>query len=358
MSIPSRMKDRALIVSPKKQVNYDTLVPDVDLQTGVGRRLEPKAPVFAQPESAWWTNRDNTMKGHDFTTERREISRDIQDSIQLDGDTWSLAWALAFGMGAISSVQPNIPGNPTVYDHTITPLDPASAGKDLPVTTIYTEVANVAGFSRKVHSCAIREVSIEFPPSGPPLITANFVGSGELTTAVLATPPSIVAPDLLLSQDLVFAYGPQAAPVDISSRVVPGSVRFGFGWGLDDENARRPHATKGIFRHRAWVGRPDITLEWQEHVDDADATPFDDWQAGTVREVKINLAGQEAGTGPEVFQLEIRGLAVRPDIQRLGQSGDKTVYQFTIGPDHWFKEAAADVITAIVTNEEVAFLNT
>ncbi len=61
-------------------------------------------------------------------------------------------------------------------------------------------------------------------------------------------------------------------------------------------------------------------------------------------------------TGTSFHKLAIRGLAVIPSIVRLGQSGNKSVYQYTIGPDHWLKQGGADVVTVTVENLETSYL--
>lgn len=352
MAIPSRMLDRTLVLSKLKQSSYSTILTDANLQAG--KRFAPNAPVFGQPEARYWTNRGQSMKGHDYATERREVERELADSLSFDGDSWLFGWAAAFAMGKVTSTQPNAGGNPTAWKHTIKPFDPTVDGKDLPVTTLYTEAANVAAAKRKLHSCAVRELAIEFPPGGPVECSAALVGSGEITTGALATPPSLAALNLVLSSDMVFKFGVQGAPADISGEIVRGSVRFSFTWTLDDENART--SGSGLYRARAWVKQPQFSLEFQRFVDDADFTPHTDWLAGTVREVLITVAGAVIGSGPEKHQLEIRGLAVRPDVVRLGQQGDKTVYQYTIGPDHWFKEGSNEVGTITVQNTETSYL--
>lgn len=352
MAIPSRMQDRILVVSDKKQTNYSTILTDVNLQAG--KRFAPNAPVFGQPEPRFFTDRARSMKGHDYATLRKEVERELSEQLSFDGDSWLLAWAAAFAMGKVTSVQPNAGGNPTAYLHTIKPLDPGVDGKDLPVTTIYTEVANVAALKRRLHSIAFREFGIEFPPNAPVQLTAAIVGSGQITTGALATPPSLATDNLLYSNDMVFSYGAQAGPTDITSQIVRGSVRFGFTWNIDDDNAR--HVGSGLYRARAWVTSPNITLEFQRLVDDTDSTANDEWLAGTVREIKVYVGGATIGPGPEKHDLEIRGLAVIPEGVRVGQAGDKSVYQYSIGPEHWLKQGSSDVVTIKVTNLQTSYL--
>ena len=352
MAIPARMQERILVVSHLKQTAYATILTDVNLQAG--KRLPPTAAFFGDPELTFFTDRERTMKGHDYTIVRDVLEQEVAGQLAMHGGSFMAAWMAAFGMGKVTSVQPNAGGNPTAWRHTIKPLDPAVDGKDLPVTTVYAEVANVAGLKRRLHSCAVRTFGLEFPATGPVNLTADLVGSGQITTGALATPPTLLDDPRLHCQNVVFSYGAQGAPPDVTSELVRGSLRFNFTWNLDDENARHPGS--GKFRSRAWIMKPDATLEFQRLVDDAVATPQSDFEAGTIVEVKAKVTGAQIGSGPEVHDLEIRGLAVAPRAIPKGQAGDKTLYQYSIAPDDWLKQGSADVLTVIVTNTQSSYL--
>lgn len=352
MSIPSRIKDRILVVSHLKQTDYATILTDANLQAG--KRFSALGPVFGDPQSARWTNRNHAYKGHDYATQMQEVERSIGPvPFAFEGDSYLAAWISYFGMGSVSSVQPNAGANPTAWRHTIKPFDPAAAGKDVPVTTIYAEAANVAGLKRRLKSCAIADFGFEFPPGAPISMQCSLIGSGEIVTGALASPPALSALNLLLSNNMTFSLGTQGAPTDITTEIVRGSVRFGFSWTLDEEHSRAPGG--GLYRSRMWVGVPQPTLSFARFVDDTASTPFDDWLAGTVREIKVKVTGAQIGTGPEVHDLEIRGLALRPEGVPLGQSGDKTIYQYSVAGDFWFKEGSNDVITIIVTNTQSSY---
>lgn len=351
MSIPSRILDQRLVLSKLKQAAFLTALTDVNLQAG--KRFSPTTPMFGQPTPKFFTNRNQAMRGTDFATVRQEVEREYQEQLTFDADTWLLAWMAAFGMGSVTSTQPNAGGNPTAWQHLIKPLDPSSAGKDLPVTTVYMEAAQSANLQRRQIGCAVRDFSFEFKQAAPVTATCTLQSSGQTTAGTLSTPPSIPTQNLVMSNDLHIFYGTQGAPTDISSQIVPGSVKFSFTWGLDDANSRSPGA--GLYRSRAWVGSPSITMDFQRYVDDAASTPNDDWLAGTVQEVKLSVAGAQIGSGPETHLLQIRGLAVCPEVIKLGQSGDKTVYQYTFSPEHWLKQGTNDVVTITVQNLETSY---
>jgi hypothetical protein len=351
MSIPSRLNNRILVLSKKKQVDYATILADSDLIAG--KHFEVTAPTFGQPSTKRWSDRDLMMRGTDFGSQVVEIERDLQDSLAFPGDTWLLAWMSAFAMGKVTSTQPDNIGAPTAWQHVIKPMDPNTDGNNLPVTTIYAEASAAAGLQRRLRSCCMHTLAIDFPASSPLAVSGSFIGAGAIVSGALATPPTLSALNLLRSDDMTFAYGAQGAPVDISTQIVRGSVKFGYTANMDDANSRGPGG--GLYRLRAWVGRPDISLSFQRFVDDAVSTPNDDFFASTVQEVKITVLGALIG-GAVFHKIEIRGLAVVPDAVKIGQSGDKSVYQYTISPDHWLKQGAADVLTVTVVNTESSFL--
>jgi hypothetical protein len=347
MAIPSRMEDRPLILSKLKQTSYATILADANLQAG--KRFSPEQALFGQPDIKRWTNRPLSMQGHDYATQVQEVERGLSDSLSLTGDSWLLAWAFAFAMGKVTST---LLGS-AVYSHVIKPQDPSADGKDLPVTTIYSEAANTANLQRRLQSLCVKGLTLEFPASAPLKITAQLEGSGQITTGLMGSQPSLATLVPLMSNDLVFKYGTQAAPTDISSEIVSGSVKFSFTWNVDDANSRAPGG--GLYRSRAWLNSPDISLEFQRFVDDAASTPNDDWLADTIKEVLFSVNGPLAG-GAFFHSIAVRGLAVIPQAIKLGQSGNKSVYQYSIGPDHWLKQGAADVVTVTCQNLETSFL--
>src|SRR5260370_26479668 len=183
MAFPSRMEDRVLVLSKLKQTNYATILTDVNLQGG--KRVPVEAAVFGQPDVKRWSTMPLSMVGHDYAALIQEVERDMVESLSLVGDSWLLAWICAFAMGNSSSAA----GTGGAFVHTIKPLDPSSAGKDMPATTIYAEAANVAGLQRRLQSMAIKDMAIDFPASAPLKITAHLVCSGQVTSGLLPSPP-------------------------------------------------------------------------------------------------------------------------------------------------------------------------
>jgi len=351
MTIPARMQDRILVLSKLKQPAYGVALPDASLQTG--KRFSVNAPVFGQATSKFYTNRAQSMRGSDFVTVRQETERDLQESLAFDGDSWIAAWMAAYAMGGVTSTQLDPAGNPAAFQHVIRPMNPAVAGKQLPVTTVYAEASGAANLQRRLLDCAVKDMTIEFKASAPIALSCNLMGSGQVATGPLAAPPALAPLNLLLSNNLQVLYGAQGAPADISGQIVAGSPKFTWTWNPDDKNSRAPGG--GLFRSRLWVGSPAAGLTFQRFVDDASSQPNDDWLAGAVQEAQLIVAGPPIGPGPETHLLKIRGLAVVPEAIKLGQAGDKTIYEYTIGPDHWLQQGTNDALTITVQNAESSF---
>lgn len=352
MAIPARMQDRILVLSKLKQGAYGAALTDASLQNG--KRFPVNSPVFGQATSKFYTNQAQSMRGTDFVTVRQETERDLQESLAFDGDSWIAAWMAAYAMGSVTSTQLNPTGNPTACQHVIRPMNPGTAGKQLPVTTVYTEAAAAANLQRRLLDCAVKDMSIEFKASAPVALSCNLLGSGQVAAGPLAAPPALSSLNLLMSNNLQLLYGAQGAPADISGQIVAGSPKFTWTWNPDDKNSRGPGG--GLYRSRLWVGNnPAASLTFQRFVDDSSSQPNDDWLAGTVQEVQLIVAGAPIGPGPETHLLKIRGLAVVPEAIKLGQAGDKTIYEYTISADHWLQQGTNDVVTITVQNAESSF---
>ena len=245
-----------VILSKLAQTNYATILTDVNLQAG--KRISPESALFGMPSVKRWTDNALAMKGFNYSTQVDEIERDLTESLVLTGDSWLLPWAFAMAMGTSVASQPDISGSPLAYQHVIKPQDPVANGKsagdhDLrrgerdaqyaAPAAIHGSEAGHAGCSRK----------------GAPLkLTVDLVGSGQVTTGLLASQPSLYTLVPLFSQNLVFKYGPVGATTDISSTIVDGSVKLTFSW----DSTTRIRAPSGASIARV-PGSPSRRSRWR-----------------------------------------------------------------------------------------------
>jgi hypothetical protein len=352
MTIPARIQERTLVLSHLAQTVYGTALTDVQLQAGM--RVAPESAFLAEPSVKRWTDMNNSMKGFNYATQVTENERDLSDTLALTGDSWLLAWAFAMAMGTSVASQPDATNAPTAWQHVIKPQDPVANGKNLPVTTIYAEASGAANMERRLLDMVVKQLSLSVPGKGSPLkLSVDVVGSGRITSGLLASQPSLMTLVPLFSQNLIFKYGTQGSPTDISSQIVDGSVKLTFTWNFDDKNSRAPSG--GIYRSRAWLTEPDITLSFQRFVDDGDSTPNDDFYSAAVRECIFSVQGPLLG-GTVYHSLQVDLKAVVPSTVKLGQSGDKTIYQYTISKDHMLKQGSNDVIVVTCVNTQSSFL--
>lgn len=354
MSIPSMMQNRTLVLSKLMQTSYATILTDANLQAGL--RISPESPFFGQPSVKRWSDQALSMKGEFYSTQVDEIERDMSEQLVLVGDAWLCAWAFAMAMGTSVASQPDSGGSPLAYQHVIKPQDPVANGKNLPVTTIYTEASEMPNMQRRLWSMVAKQLTFDIPGKGmPPKITLDMVGSGQITSGLLASQPALYSLIPFFSQNLVFKYGPVGATVDISSQIVDGSVKLTFSYGFDDKNSRAPSG--GLYRSRAWLTEPEITLAFQRFVDSADSSPNDDFFSDAIRECIFSLQGpQIAGDGTQFNSIQVDLKSFVPTVVKLGQSGDKTVYQYTVAKDHFLKQGSNDVIVVTAENTETSFL--
>src|SRR5579863_6286134 len=239
MSIPSMMQNRTLVLSKIMQTSYSTILTDVQLQAG--KRISPESAFFGMPSVKRWTDMGLSMKGFFYSTQVDEIERDMTEQLVLTGDAWLCAWAFAMAMGTSVASQPDSGGSPLAYQHVIKPQDPVANGKNIPVTTIYTEASEMPNMQRRLQSMAVKQLTFDIPGKGaPPKITLDLVGSGQVTAGLLASQPSLYTLIPFFSQNLVFKYGAVGVTAGISSQIVDGSVKRAFGWGFDDRNSRAP----------------------------------------------------------------------------------------------------------------------
>jgi hypothetical protein len=350
---PIRITDGVLALSDKKQAAYATILADEVLQAG--KRFPLKAPIYGQQDRKFGTDRGYAFGATGYSSERWETERDVADTLQMMGDPYLIAWALAFCMGKVTSTQPNLALNPTAWQHVIKPLDPSADGLDVPVTTIFVGLGEAANLARRIKSLAISSVAIGFAPGDMIDVAAQFTGSGEIVSGALAQAPALSRILRLMANDAKLEYGPQGALVDISSEIIGGSLKWSVSNKPDEEHARVPGG--GMYRSRAWVDQFDFTLEFQRLVDSTSSAPLDDHLDETVIEAyKITVPGPQIGVGPEKHSLVIEGKACKAEAVKLQTSGNKVIYEYSITPDHHFKEGANDVCTATVINTQESYL--
>ena len=74
-------------------------------------------------------------------------------------------------------------------------------------------------------------------------------------------------------------------------------------------------------------------------MDDADSSPNDDFFSDAIRECVFSVQGpQIAGDGTQYHSFQVDLKSFVPTVVKMGQKGDKTVYQYTVAKDHFLKQ--------------------
>ncbi|MBI4462677.1 MAG: hypothetical protein HY653_07220 [Acidobacteria bacterium] len=344
---PQRAFDVTWVFSTKKETTYGTALADANLL----KRVVLPAVEVGKISKSFRSDLDGFGKGHEFSTELEELTRDLRRSTSFDASSLTSAWVCAFGMGKVTTTQPNPAGNPTAYDHKFTFADPL-VSKHAPTTTVYEEFT--ADLKRRLVSLACNEFSLSGRGRDPVELAAAWIGSGATSDGALAGGlPALTPQSFLLGPDADILLGPQGAPVSIKDRVLDWSVSV--TQNLEADLGYFPGSAK--FRGRLWYGPRRVSASltlFAKEADDILTLFLND----TLRELKINLVGDQIGPGPEVHRALIRLPAVRLTAVDDALEGRHLVYRLEISEAGVFKQAGLEPLEITVTNTEPSFLTT
>ena len=93
-----------------KETAYGTPVADIDIDKAMmflGPDIVDRVPTFDDDKNEYG-------KMHEFRTRQYLMSWDAKRKVQVKGTVEFLAWLAAFGLGAVTTSQPNLAMNPTV----------------------------------------------------------------------------------------------------------------------------------------------------------------------------------------------------------------------------------------------------
>ncbi len=349
---PQRMHDVKWAFSNKKQADYTTLVADNDLT----QHISILGADVAEVGRTSYSDEKQYGKGHEFPTTFRELTRAIKLSRTMDLSSLMAGWSAAFGMGHVVTSQPNASNNPTAYRHVVTFFD-ASAGKQVPVTTIYEQVLAQPSFERKLESLAVSDFTISGKSRDVAQLQVAFVGSGKTTNGAV-TIPSLTPVSVFDMGGLTFKLGTQGAPVDLSQRLLDFTVKV--TQNLDVSNSYIPGG--GLYASRMWAGVRRATFDAQLYLDSASTDLLDDFINASLLEVSFKFSGDTIlGGQPEKHDCEIKFPAVRINALPVSTQGDLLVYRITAGETDVYKDAGGtpnEPFQITVTNTVPAYLGT
>ena len=342
---PQRAFDVTWLFSTKKESAYGTALADANLS----RRVTAARVEVGKQTKLFRSDLDRAGKGHEFATELEETARDLRRSSTFDASSLTLAWVAAFALGKVATSQPNPGGNPTAYDHLFTFADPA-VSKHAPTTTVYEELT--ADLKRRLVSLACNDFALTGRAREPVELRAAWIGSGATSDGAYAgSLPALTPQSFFLGADADILFGPQGAPVSIKDRVLDWSVSV--TQNLEAELGYYPGS--GKFRGRLWYGprRVSATLTlFAKQTDDLLTLFLND----TVRELRVSLAGDLIGPGPEIHRALVVLPAVRVTALDDAVEGNHVVYRVEIGEAGVLKQTGLEPLQITVTNTETSFL--
>ena len=213
-----------------------------------------KAAFIKGPDLAVITPRlirDNSQSGRgDEWSHGQEVEAwDVSLKRNLDMTSLLAGLFCGFGLGAVTTSQPDAGGNPTVYDHDFTPMV-ASTSVQLPAITLVEEPVANTGIKKKIHDLVVAMFEISGSGVDRLQISADLKGSGNQANSTLSM-PALTATKFLRMKDVKFELGNQGgALTDMSSRL----KRFHFKYNNKtlDEDGYTPGS--GLYRGRHEIG--------------------------------------------------------------------------------------------------------
>lgn len=236
-----------------KQTAYGTPIADVSIN---------KAGFVKGPDIAVVTPRlvrDNSQfgRGDEWSHGQEVEAWDV--SLKRNFDVTSLLAGLfcGFGLGSVTTSQPDAGGNPTVYDHDFKPMDPATS-LQLPAITLVEEPVADEGVKKKFHDLVVSSFEVSGSGVDRLQISADLKGSGNQANSTLSM-PAITAAKFLRMKDVKLELGNQGgALADVSTRLK--SFRFKYDNKTLDEDGYYPGS--GLYRGRHEFGDREVEFDF------------------------------------------------------------------------------------------------
>lgn len=204
-----------------KQSAYGTAIADGSLV---------KAGFIEGPDLAIVTPRlirDNSQfgRGDEWSHGQEQEAFDLSLKRNFDLTTVLAGLFAGFGLGSVTTSQPDGTGNPTVFDHDFKPMDPASSVQ-LPAMTIVEEPVAHTGIKKNLRDLVVSSFEISGSGVGRLQVSADLKGSGFTANSTLSM-PAITAAKFLRQKDVKLEIGAQGgALTDLSTRLKNWSFKY------------------------------------------------------------------------------------------------------------------------------------
>lgn len=264
-----------------------------------------KGPDFAKPKPHHIRSNSQFGQGDEWARGQEVEFWDLDLARNFDLTTLLAGLIGGFALGSVTSSQPAVGTDPTVYDHDFLPLVSATAVQ-LPAMSIVEEVVAQTGMKKKIQDLIVANFKLSGSGTERLQISAALKGSGQLANSSLSM-PAITAASFLRQKDVKLELGAfGGALTDVSLLLKPWEFSY------DNDNAGDTDGYfpgSGLYRGRHEIGKERKCGFMFNLLQTADGQELDRLLATT------NLAARLTATGPTITGIyKHRVIIDMPDI--------------------------------------------
>ncbi len=327
--------------SSKKQSAYGTALADGDLTLAYPFR----GPDILERKPDLATDEDEMGRGHEWPTAQEVERWDCKLKRNFDVTSFMAAWAGAFGLGQVSTNQPDPVGNPTVYEHTGLFSDPDTSGHQNPAATVVEKLSS--GIKRKIKDLTVDKFIISGEGRNRLQLELILAGSGQVEDSSLSM-PALTTGSFLRMSGTKLEIGISGAEVDVSSRLRQWTLRVDNGLQLQDGY----YPNSGLYRGRCLFGRRKASLSLTLDLD-AGSTELDYLENN--QELKAILTAEgETISGSYKHKLVITIPKLRYRTALIAEEGHKLVYRLDC--NLFYDSSLSGPLELKVTNTQSSYL--
>src|SRR5882724_7240650 len=354
---------RLTLLSKLAQSDYATAVSTTDPTVFRGVPVTDKNFTKFSPKIS---NNQDDAQGNDFATEEYLEAWDTERDMELPVTSEEIGYSLLAAFGSVTTSQPAVGPDPTVYQHVFT-LQDGNASRQLPARTL-VEILTTA-YNALFPSMVVQSLSMKGSNTGRVMASVKMRGSGKKTVGSGVSVSQAVAQFPTARH---YFFNSQADIVTKDNNNTTNSLDYGPGlllnsWGFELDNdliaddGYRPGAgsfqnssdpTSGIIRAECLFGRRKVTINEFEVRANDQAKELADLLSRRAIDWSLTL------TGPTIshafkHQLVIQIPLVKYDVVELNAGGKITALKIT--PKPLFDVAQNFVIKATLTNTVTSY---
>ncbi len=349
--------DIRMILTHKKQSAYGTHIPHAEFETGRSIRVNTATVGDVTVLRSPGTPRAGGRTEFPVADNELKVAQDSRLSLAMDCDSHMIAWALAFLMGGVVSVQE---GATTHWTHTITCTNPLTAsGRNALVTSAYLDTGgpDVTRLIRILRDLAVQSVTVSGRGKDVCSLAIETIGSGAEEVDETLTPfPDLATIYLFANNGVKWEIGPKGgALVEMQERLVEWSLRFNQELALDQGY----YPGSGYYRGRLWFIRRSFSIDFSMYANRLNCDFIDYMLDRPLEEIKVTVdSGTVAGTGTGNHKMTFRYPSVRVTEAPMTFNPEGAVYPVRVAEDQVYYDSAiaASPCTVVVDNTTAAYL--